>query len=435
MLNLNNTWKLNLNNIISFLILLIVPAMLTGPFFPDLLLTISIILFLTGYKKLNINFKRFFFNKFSLFFLIFCIYISVRSIFTEEQVYSLKSSLFYFRFYIFSIVIWYLLESNKNFFKLFVYILFVTFIFVLFDTQLQYHLGTDVFGYKKLANRLSGPFGDELIVGSYLSKVMPLLAGILAISLFKNKIFTLIPLIFFIVFTIFLTGERTALAYSLIFSLIFFFQNKFKYKYIITIISFFLLSVSIFIVLQKNLAINDRFIKHPICAMNLNNLNLFKFIDCPNSYKSSNDLNEVNKKIFIFSEAHTYHYLSAFEIFKKNKIFGSGLKMYRFECRDETVYVNPMSCTTHPHNIFMQFIAELGLVGLFFYVVIFTFIIFEIFKNFFRQNNILIICCLSSFFLSLFPFLPSGNFFNNYNSILAFFPLGFYFYEKNKLKK
>ena len=239
MLDLNNTWKFNLNNFISFLILLIVPAMLTGPFFPDLLLTISIILFLTGYKRLNINFKRFFFNKFSLFFLIFCIYISARSIFTEEQVYSLKSSLFYFRFYIFSIVIWYLLESNKNFFKLFVYILFVTFIFVLFDTQLQYHLGTDVFGYKKLENRLSGPFGDELIVGSYLSKVMPLLAGILAISLFKNKIFTLIPLIFFIVFTIFLTGERTALAYSLMFSLIFFFQNKFKYKYIITIISFF----------------------------------------------------------------------------------------------------------------------------------------------------------------------------------------------------
>ena len=173
MLDLNNTWKFNLNNFISFLILLIVPAMLTGPFFPDLLLTISIILFLTGYKRLNINFKRFFFNKFSLFFLIFCIYISARSIFTEEQVYSLKSSLFYFRFYIFSIVIWYLLESNKNFFKLFVYILFVTFIFVLFDTQLQYHLGTDVFGYKKLENRLSGPFGDELIVGSYLSKVMP----------------------------------------------------------------------------------------------------------------------------------------------------------------------------------------------------------------------------------------------------------------------
>ena len=40
--------------------------------------------------------------------------------------------------------------------------------FVSLDIILQYFTGVDLFGYKNFANWNSGPFGDELIAGSYL---------------------------------------------------------------------------------------------------------------------------------------------------------------------------------------------------------------------------------------------------------------------------
>ena len=42
--------------------------------------------------------------------------------------------------------------------------------FVCIDIFFQYINGTDLFGYKNLIDRNSGPFGDEFIAGSYLLK-------------------------------------------------------------------------------------------------------------------------------------------------------------------------------------------------------------------------------------------------------------------------
>ena len=42
------------------------------------------------------------------------------------------------------------------------------------------------------------------------------------------------------------------------------------------------------------------------------------------------------------------------------------------------------------------------------------------------------LCLLISFFITLWPLIPSGNFFNNWINILYFFPLGFYLEEKIK---
>ena len=47
---------------------------------------------------------------------------------------------------------------------------------MIFDTLIQYVFGKDIFGYvasergSVALNRLSGPFGDELIPGSYLMR-------------------------------------------------------------------------------------------------------------------------------------------------------------------------------------------------------------------------------------------------------------------------
>ena len=50
-------------------------------------------------------------------------------------------------------------------------------------------------------------------------------------------------------------------------------------------------------------------------------------------------------------------------MFKHNKIFGVGNKMYRKLCNKDEYFVNDFSCTTHPHNFYLQVLAENGLIG------------------------------------------------------------------------
>jgi hypothetical protein len=63
---------------------------------------------------------------------------------------------------------------------------------------------------------------------------------------------------------------------------------------------------------------------------------------------------------------------------------------------------------------------------------IFLFISYTFVLNFyyicFKKKQFLTdeaICLLSFYFMTLFPLLPSGNFFNNWLSIIIYYPLGF----------
>jgi O-antigen ligase len=108
-------------------------------------------------------------------------------------------------------------------------------------------------------------------------------------------------------------------------------------------------------------------------------------------------------------------------MFKDNPIFGHGLKMFRVKCGKKKYYLGERSCTTHPHNIVLTFMSELGTIGLLFYVIIFFYII----KNLIIKNGnqkILLI----GFMIYLIPILPSGYFFNNYASIIFYIGIGVY---------
>jgi len=107
-------------------------------------------------------------------------------------------------------------------------------------------------------------------------------------------------------------------------------------------------------------------------------------------------------------------YQSGFEVFKKYPIFGVGNKNYRVEtCFKEK---NPnYICTTHPHQLYFEFLAEHGLFGsavLFF--ILFN-LIFGKIKIILASKNYLQIGCLIFLTTSFIPFLPSGAFFADYN--------------------
>ena len=108
--------------------------------------------------------------------------------------------------------------------------------------------------------------------------------------------------------------------------------------------------------------------------------------------------------------------------------------MFRYECSDKKYYTSEYSCTTHPHNLHLQFLSELGLIGYLFLIMTLILIIrrflLTLYLNYIKKIDVehfdLQNCILIGVFANLFPFLPSGNFFNNWLSIIYFLPLGFY---------
>ena len=126
-------------------------------------------------------------------------------------------------------------------------------------------------------------------------------------------------------------------------------------------------------------------------------------------------------------------------MFLDNKILGIGVRNFRNFCNEERYKLSERSCTTHPHNTYVQILSETGLIGFIFITSIFIFfitmslkhILGVIFKNKYYFNDFEI-CLLSAILISLWPFAPTGNFLNNWVSIVYYFPVGFLLWSLNK---
>ena len=75
-----------------------------------------------------------------------------------------------------------------------------------------------------------------------------------------------------------------------------------------------------------------------------------------------------------FSLSHHGHYILALDLFKNNYLFGVAPKGFRYHCRKIQYDSKVGICTTHPHNILIQFLSELGncRINLLFIGLIFT---------------------------------------------------------------
>ena len=93
-------------------------------------------------------------------------------------------------------------------------------------------------------------------------------------------------------------------------------------------------------------------------------------------------------------------------------------------------------CSTHPHNILIQIILELGIVGLFFYIFAAVFVLYNFFipilKQKFNEDHLSLYSITLGLIINLFPLIPGGNFFNNWISIILYFNIGLYMYSYKK---
>ena len=103
--------------------------------------------------------------------------------------------------------------DNRYFtiFTYFYYTLISCFSILVIDGYFQYFTGTNLVGLKISGLRVSSFFGDELIMGSYLSRLFPLLFALFIIKKKQKYEIYFIGLLFILVdVLIFMSGERSA---------------------------------------------------------------------------------------------------------------------------------------------------------------------------------------------------------------------------------
>tara|TARA_B100000242_G_scaffold294006_1_gene274163 strand:+ start:2610 stop:3884 length:1275 start_codon:yes stop_codon:yes gene_type:complete len=410
----------------SFLISIIPIVLITGPFLPDLFLVIVGI----GYLGLTYREKEFldFSNLYLKLFFFVCIYLIILSI-VSLNFDSFKSSIFYFRFGLFSLALSFFVFQNPKIIKNLLYIFIIVYFTLFIDTIYQFFYSKNIIGfeYSNPQNfRITSFFGDDEVLGSYTARFFPLFLFLilysykLSISKKAHVMISLVTIISFVI--VLMSGERTSLAlFILVFSFIFFSSKNFRKVLFIPLIS-------IVIVFILTVSLSDK-IKNRVLTQTMDQMGL--------SSKS--------ERLVIFSKTYEGHYLLALKMFKEKPIFGHGPKMFRFYCskeenKEENFVVNH-ACSTHPHNFYAQVLAETGIIGLFILLGIFIYISFLFFKNLYfqiikKQQLIsdMAICLLASYFMTLFPFIPSGNFFNNWLSVIVYFPLGFLLYTIKEKK-
>ena len=113
--------------------------------------------------------------------------------------------------------------------------------------------------------------------------------------------------------------------------------------------------------------------------------------------------------------------LTALDTWKKNKIFGNGIKSFRIDCGKLQEYKKDRLCSSHPHNYYVEILTETGLVGFFITSVIGLLFVIFIFKNFksLRENNkenLILLAATISLFLETFPIRPTGSIFTTHNA-------------------
>lgn len=408
--NINN----KIMNSIVLIYCLIPLALISGSFLPDLFLSIIGIFFLfysIKYKLWN-NYSY----NFVFLFISFYIYILLRSLFSIDPALSLEHSLFFFRYLFFILATIFLIKNYDNFIKYFSISLFITLLFVILDALVQFFFNYNTLGFENIGNHsLNGIFKDKEVLGFYLARLTPLSLGLLIFTIPKKKFTALFYSVFlFISFTVvFLTGDRSETALSIISCLIIFYSiNEFK---------------------------NTRLISSILLIL-LISISLFFSSDLKQKYIYN--LSDKIKDGHFISWKHEAMLMSGYNMFNQKPIFGHGSKMFRVLCKDEKYMYNipernvgeiSHGCSTHPHNIYLEILAENGIIGFSFIFFIFIYFSIKIFRNIILvflnksvSHDSSKICFMICVYINLIPMIPSMSFFNNWASVIYFLPLGFY---------
>ena len=396
---------INKNLLPLYLIGLYPAALIIGTLISEIITIVLAILFIAECFK---N-KKFFFFKDPVIYFLFIIwgYLLINLFNSIDFQLSLNRSIFFIRFILIILSVAYFLKKySKNIdivFRLWMIIILITII----DLYIQFFFGQNLLGFKSPWNmRLSGFFDQEL-------KVAHLLIGFFlpSFAYFFQKNTKNLYLFFFLLLyfaILILTNERANIIRGSLALLIFFVFLPFlkiKFKLIFSSLLILIFSSMLFIVKP----VNARFI-HEIAAMQVDN----------------------SLKNYVIFSNYGPHYLSSIEIFKKNMLFGTGVKTFRSACKNISLekyygdndYRSKSGCSTHPHQYFFEILSGLGLIGFILFISFFSYLIYRIINGFFSSKNLILLSAGTFYVLQLIPLLPTGSFFTSFGATIFFINIG-----------
>ena len=289
-------------------------------------------------------------------------------------------------------------------------------LFVCFDLLYQLYFGKDIFGFPKpgVGRKLGGPFGDELIAGSFIQRFS--IFSFFLIPIFYKKelnkylkyVISFLFLIFFIGITI--SGNRMPLILFLFTTcLVILFQKETR-KYLLSFVISFSLIFIVIITLSKDIR---------------DNFGVFR-VEITNIIKSIGK-NGVSEN----SPHYLKEFASFYETWKINKYLGGGIKNFRYYChvRENIPKDSKFICNMHPHNYYLEILTETGLVGLLisgtlFFLILYTTLVKKYFLRSPLNNNNMIIPFIFLFVAEIFPLKSTGSFFTTGNATYLFLIIG-----------
>ena len=332
-------------------------------------------------------------------------------------------------------MIYYFISIREKYLQKIVNIIFLAVIFVTLDTLFQYTqysseygFGNDLLGFKSdWYGRLTGPFGDELIPGAYLSKFALIGLIYIFIKIKKDKYKNILSIIYLSIvgLVIFASGERMAFAtylMGLLFLLIFY-----KNKRIIFISSIFLVILLSYVSTKIHPFYNDyKIIESTPYHLGLK---VEKIFNCKNKNETCTKEIKLQPEFTVIlknfkQSAYGEIYKLGINIFKDNVFFGAGLNNFTYLCKNHNKYKNIMqnySCVSHPHNIYLQWLVETGLFGFVFFLIYLISIFYFIIKKNFNEYSLI---GISSLLILFWPIMSTGSLLKNWNGVSTFFIIG-----------
>ncbi len=342
-----------------------------------------------------------------LLLIIFNLYLIFNSFNSIDIMLGIFRNFGFVRFILFFIIINYLFYIIKYDYSVFKPWLIVFSIFII-DVFFERLHGTNMIGYGGIdlphGPRIVSFFKDEPIAGAYIYGFMFLIFGYIFL-IYKNKN-NLKKNILLMIFTLFLcavliTGERSNTIKALFGFVVFiFFLDHIKTKIKLLLIFFLIFSFSLLI--SKTDFLKDRYFGQLINKL----------------------LIKEKRGEFIESSVYFKLYKSGFNVFKNYPLFGVGNKNYRVEtCNEKRSDIYNYHCSTHPHQIYIEFISEHGILGTLICLSLLFYLIFKNLKIIINSKNFIQAGAFIYMITNFLPIIPSGSFFSDFN--ITFFMINF----------
>ena len=396
---------------LSFSLILLFPIFLiTGNFLINLFyISISVL------SLLNFN-QRKEFLKSNIFYLLifFLIYLLINLLFSINLYNSYPRVIKFLLIILFVKEIFNFNNKGEIYFEKIIKFWTVVYFIVTLDIIFELIFGFNTLGFQSyLEGRVASFFGNELVVGTFYH-----FFSLITLSYFirkKHPGFLIFSLIILIISISFMIGERA---------------NFIKL--------FFSILLFVFLILRVNLMK-----KISIVVLTLLMVGTIFYLNDSLKKRYYNQISVIYsldgfKKYFKESQ-YGAHQNTAYEIFKDNVLFGVGLKNFREESK-KNIYENPEykktneRQATHPHQIHLELLSEIGLIG---YILFLSLMLFSInisIKNYLIKRNPYQLSCIIYIISCLIPLIPSGSIFSTFFGGIFWFSFGLMISFNNFLK-